>query len=74
MFASFKTPQDFMDFLANRLVAKGFNNATAEQWTRTYIDKWWSPSAKASYTPGTPKYNEKLSIFNSAAKKFNSIA
>jgi hypothetical protein len=76
MFAAFKTPQDFMDFLANRLIAKGFNNATSDQWTTLYINKWWSPKEKASYVAGTSKYQEKLSIFNSAAnifKKANNI-
>lgn len=72
MFAAFATPEAFLDFIANRLQAKGFNsNLTPDQWTELYINKWWSPSDKASYTKGTSTYNSKLSIYNSAANLYN---
>ncbi len=70
MFAMFKTPYDFLDFLANRVKNKGFTN-DPNQWTRTYIDKWWSPKEAASYVQGTSQYREKLSIFNSAVTRYN---
>lgn len=70
MFAAFSTPYAFLDFIANRLKSKGFTN-DPNQWTITYINKWWSPEAKASYTKGTPVYNEKLAIFKTAEAKYN---
>lgn len=70
MFAMFKTPYEFLDFLANRVKKKGFTS-DPNQWTRTYIDKWWSPKEAASYVQGTSQYKEKLSIFNSAVTKYN---
>ena len=70
MFAMFKTPYDFLDFLANRVRKKGFTS-DPNQWTRTYIDKWWSPKEAASYVQGTLKYREKLAIFNSAVTRYN---
>ena len=72
MFAAFATPEAFLDFAANRLKAKGFNsNLTPDQWTELYINKWWSPEQKASYTKGTSTYNSKLSIYNSAVNLYN---
>ena len=73
-FAMFKTPEDFLDFAANRLLKKGFKSSmTADSWTEFYIDKWWSPKEKAQYTKGTAKYNEKLNIYNSAVRIYNSV-
>jgi len=72
MFAAFATPEAFLDFIANRLQAKGFNsNLTPDQWTELYINKWWSPVEKASYTKGTSTFNSKLSIYNSAVNLYN---
>ncbi len=74
MFAIFKTPQDFLDFAANRLLKKGFKSSlTGDEWTTLYINKWWSPNDKAQYTKGTKVYNEKLSIYNSALKIYNQV-
>lgn len=70
-FAGFKDNEGFLDFMANRIKGKGFDGCNADNWTETYIQKWWSPSAKASYGKGTEKYNDKKSIFNSAIKKFD---
>lgn len=70
MFASFNSPYDFLDFMADRLRKKGFTS-DPNQWTDTYINKWWSPANKAQYTSGTPTYNAKLSIFKTASTKYN---
>jgi hypothetical protein len=70
MFAIFPTPYAFLDFLVNRIKAKGFTNSP-DQWTATYIAKWWSPAEKAQYTKGSTTYNQKLAIFNSAASRYN---
>lgn len=71
MFASFPSPESFLDFLVDRLKAKGFANTTGVQWTKLYIDRWWSPAEKARYTEGTAIFKAKLSIFNSAAKRYD---
>jgi len=74
MFAIFKTPQDFLDFAANRLLKKGFKSSmTGDEWTTLYINKWWSPEKKSQYTKGTSTFNEKLSIYNSALKIYNQV-
>lgn len=68
MFASFTTPEAFLDFLANRLKAKGFSSTSgAENWTTKYINNWWSPVEKFSYVKGSTVFNTKLSIFNRAS-------
>jgi hypothetical protein len=71
IFASFETPEAFLDFMAVRVSAKGFKGTDGNAWTRLYIDKWWSPVAKATYTAGTATYNNKLSIFNDAKKVYD---
>ena len=70
MFAVFATPYDFLDFLANRVKKRGFTT-DPDQWTRLYIDKWWSPDDATSIVKGTPRYREKLSTFNSAVSIYN---
>jgi hypothetical protein len=70
-FAGFKNNEGFFDFMINRIKDKGFNGCDANQWTNTYIQKWWSPKKKAEYTIGTQKYNDKLKIFNSAMTRFD---
>ena len=74
VFASFSDSASFLDFMADRVRSKGFSGDNADAWTATYIDKWWSPSDKAQFTKGTEKYNAKLAIFNTAAKKFDELA
>lgn len=74
MFAIFKTPEDFLDFAANRLLKKGFKSSlTGDEWTTLYINKWWSPEKKSEFTKGTKTFNEKLSIYNSALKIYNQV-
>lgn len=73
-FAIFSSNESFLDFMANRISAKGLSGVNADIWTQNYINKWWSPAAKASYTKGTPTYNSKVAIFNSALKRYNNIA
>ena len=60
--------------MANRIKAKGFDGNNGDKWVTTYINKWWSPSAKRSYTKGTTKYNAKLAIYNSAMKRYKKYA
>lgn len=72
MFAAFSTPQAFLDFMANRIKAKGFSsNQTGDEWTAKYIGTWWSPVDKASYTKGTPTFNSKLAIYKTAERFYN---
>jgi hypothetical protein len=70
-FAIFENNETFLKFMADRVEKKGFNGNNGDDWTTTYINSWWSPAAKASYTKGTEKYNSKLSIYNTAMKKWN---
>jgi hypothetical protein len=72
MFAAFATPQAFLDFLANRVKAKGFSSSqTPDEWVAKYISSWWSPVAKETYTRGTTVYNSKLAIYNTAQRYYN---
>jgi len=73
-FAIFASDESFMDFMASRVKTKGFDGNNGDLWTNTYINKWWSPAAKAEYTKGTPKYEGKLAIYKTAIDKFNSLA
>jgi hypothetical protein len=70
-FAVFKDDDAFLSFMISRIKAKGFNGNNGDSWTTTYINSWWSPKAKKSYTKGTDKYNAKLAIYNTAIRKFN---
>lgn len=70
-FAVFKDDDAFLSFMISRIKAKGFNGNNGDSWTSTYINSWWSPTAKKSYTKGTDKYNAKLAIYNTAVRKFN---
>jgi hypothetical protein len=70
-FAIFANNESFLDFMANRIKAKGLSGVNADIWTQNYINKWWSPASKKSYTKGTPTYNSKVAIFNSALKRYN---
>jgi hypothetical protein len=69
-FAAFKNHEDFFNFMADRLKAKGFNGCNAYQWTDTYIQKWWSPAAKAQYKKGSKKYQDKKNVYNGAIKRY----
>lgn len=69
-FAIFESNATFLDFMANRIKAKGFDGNDGNKWTEKYINKWWSPAAKKSYTKGTPKYNAKLSIYKTAMRYY----
>ena len=72
-FAIFKDNESFLDFMANRISKKGILATTPDIWVTNYINKWWSPAAKASYTKGTSTYNSKLAIYNSAAKRYDKL-
>jgi len=73
-FAIFKDNESFLDFMANRISKKGILATTPDTWVTNYINKWWSPAAKSSYTKGTSTYNSKLAIYNSAAKRYDKLA
>lgn len=70
-FAAFKDDSSFLEFMINRVQKKGFDGCNAEQWTETYIQKWWSPSKKSQYKKGSEKFNDKKAIFLSANKRFD---
>jgi hypothetical protein len=71
-FAIFASDETFLDFMANRIKAKGFDGDSGDKWVTTYILSWWSPKAKKEYAvKGSEKYNSKLSIYNSAIKRYN---
>lgn len=72
-FAMFASDESFLDFMANRVKTKGINAISADEWTQNYINKWWSPAAKASYTKGTSTYNSKVAIYNSASKRYDNL-
>ena len=71
-FAIFESDETFLDFMANRIKAKGFDGNSGDKWVTTYILKWWSPAAKKDYAvKDSEKYKSKLSIYNSAIKRYN---
>jgi hypothetical protein len=82
-FAYFNTLKDFLDFMYitnNKPRSKGqpkFSSYTAsptpDNWVTSYIQKWWSPGNKNTYTKGTQVYNDKLAIYNTAIRIYNSI-
>jgi len=73
-FAVFSGNESFLDFMANRIQFKFetyISTPNPDNWVNNYIQRWWSPSDKASITQGTPKYKNKLAIFNTAIRNFN---
>lgn len=73
-FAMFESDATFLDFMASRIKAKGFDGNNGDKWVTTYINKWWSPAAKKSYVKGTGKYASKLAIYKSAMKRYKKFA
>lgn len=72
-FAIFENDEGFLDFMAKRVEAKKIDGENPNIWTSKYINNWWSPINKSTLTPGTPTYNDKLAIYNSAIRRFNAI-
>jgi hypothetical protein len=71
-FAIFESDETFLDFMANRIRAKGFDGNSGDKWTTTYILSWWSPKDKKIFAQkDNEKYKSKLSIYNSAIKRYN---
>jgi hypothetical protein len=71
-FAIFASNESFLDFMANRIQAKGFDGSSGDKWTTTYILSWWSPKDKKIFAQkDNEKYKNKLSIYNSAIKRYN---
>ncbi len=73
-FAVFEDNKAFLNFMVNRIEVKKFNGSNGDAWTTTYINRWWSPADKKQFTKGTTTFNNKLSIYNSAIKRFNQYA
>lgn len=76
MFASFKNNYDFLDFMANRLEAKGFGDEDGENyWTERYLNSWVFLDLK---NKNPNKYNSmfasKSAIYKSAIKKYDNLA
>jgi hypothetical protein len=71
-FAIFESNETFLDFMANRIKAKGFDGSSGDKWTTTYILSWWSPKDKKIFAQkDNEKYKDKLSIYNLAIKRYN---
>jgi hypothetical protein len=70
-FAAFNSHRDFLEFMINRIGAKGFDGENGDSWTSTYICNWWWPAKCNEYSKGTTKYNDKLAIYNTAMRIFN---
>jgi len=70
-FAVFADDDSFLKFMINRIKNKKIPGDNGDAWTTAYINRWWSPVAKASYTKGTKIYNQKLSIYKTAMRIFN---
>ena len=75
-FAMFEDDEGFIDHLYNIVVGqtwRGLNTDDADQWTRAYIDNWWSPAAKgeATHLKGGTVYNQKKAIFTSAMNSYS---
>ena len=71
-FAIFESDETFLDFMANRIKAKGFDGSSGDKWVTTYILSWWSPKDKKTFVQkDNEKYKSKLSIYNSAIKRYN---
>ena len=62
MFATFDNFQGFIEFIENRLKAKGFDAVTdAAEWAKRYVSNWWG-------VPQTPQnIRDKAAIYTSAA-------
>jgi hypothetical protein len=70
-FAAFNSHRDFLEFMINRIGAKGFDGEDGDKWTSSYICNWWWPAKCSEYSKGTTKYNDKLAIYNTAMRIFN---
>jgi len=73
-FAVFDDDDGFLKFMVDRVRSKGFNSDNANDWVTTYINRWWSPADKANFNLGTPTFNQKLAIYNSAIKRWDQFA
>ena len=70
-FAAFASHRDFLEFMINRIGAKGFDGEDGDKWTSSYICNWWWPAKCGEYSKGTTKYNDKLAIYKTAIRIFN---
>ena len=73
-FAQFSNDDDFLSFMVNRAKAKNFTATDGQKWVERYLNSWvysnlqgQDPAKYASVFP------EKLSIFNTAISRYNSI-
>lgn len=73
MFATFEKPTDFLDFVADRLEAKGFGKQNSgAHWTERYLNDWVFKNLQ-SKDPAkyAEKYPNKLAIYNTWSRKFD---
>ena len=69
MFAVFSTFNEFAQFVANRLKAKGFEAATTPQaWTNLYVNQWWAPPQSMRTARNLAN---KQAIYNTAMRIYN---
>jgi hypothetical protein len=76
MFAAFEKPEDFLDFMASRVKAKGFDKqAGGAHWTERYLNTWVQVDMKGNDPQKYSKwYPNKLSIYNTYARKFDELS
>ena len=72
-FASFSSLNTYLDFMISRAEAKGFNGFNNDQWTKTYICKWWNPSQCSHAVPGDPIFILKKSWYKAAMTRWNAL-
>ena len=75
MFAAFENNTDFLDFMANRLEAKGFGEETGTNaWTERYLNSWvFLDLEKQDPTRYKKLFSSKAKIYNSAINKYNNL-
>ena len=59
--------------MRDAITRKGIDGENGDKWTSLYINNWWSPPSKSTFSKGTKIYNEKLAIYNTAIKKYNQV-
>lgn len=66
MFAVFSDFNEFIDFVHNRLIAKGFGSIdTADAWSPKYLTSWVGvPATSTAVASKKAIYNTAISIFN----------
>lgn len=78
MFAAFENDYDFLDFMVNRLQAKGFDNPNKnrkDNWVERYLNSWvFSNLEKKDIMKYRDYYPKKAAIYDTAMNRYNSYA